>query len=106
MKFSEILRVLISEKNITQKQLAAELRIPVSTLGGYVQGTSEPDFFTLKLLASYFGVTTDFLLDYRIGKTESPEEDELLRVFRCLDNNQRDVFIDQGKAFLKHNLKK
>ena len=43
MAFSEILRTLIDERDLTQKQLAQDLHIPVSTLGGYVQGTSEPD---------------------------------------------------------------
>ena len=40
-----------------------------STIGGYVQNSSEPDFETLKRLAKYFDVTTDYLLDYHSGKT-------------------------------------
>lgn len=48
MPFCDTLRNLIDERGLTQKQLAQDLEIPVSTLGGYVQGTSEPDFDTLK----------------------------------------------------------
>ena len=62
MTFSDKLRMLIEDSNLTQKRVAIELHIPVSTLGGYVQGTSEPDFETLKLIATFFGVTTDYLL--------------------------------------------
>ena len=51
MKFHEILRLLIEERGLTQKQTANDLHIPVSTMGGYVQGTKETDFTTLKLLA-------------------------------------------------------
>ena len=53
MPFCDTLRNLIDERGLTQKQLAQDLEIPVSTLGGYVQGTSEPDFETLKLLDVY-----------------------------------------------------
>lgn len=49
MLFHEILRLLIEERGSTQKQTAKDLHIPVSTMGGYVQGTSEPDFATLNL---------------------------------------------------------
>ena len=43
MPFCDTLRTLIDERGLTQKQLAKDLEIPVSTLGGYVQGISEPD---------------------------------------------------------------
>ena len=105
MKFFEKLRVLIEERNITQKQLAAELRIPVSTLGGYVQGTSEPDFETLKLFANYFNVAADYLLDIPKENAKNPKEDELLRIFRMLTSEQQDIYIEQGKAIIKVNLK-
>lgn len=35
--FCDTLRTLIDERGLTQKQLAKDLEIPVSTLGGYVQ---------------------------------------------------------------------
>lgn len=101
MKFSDKLRMLIDEKNITQKFLASELRIPVSTLGGYVQGTSEPDFETLKIIAGYFDVTIDYLLGVHQKDATSNKEEELLRVFRALSDEQKEVYIEQGKAFLK-----
>ena len=101
MKFSDKLRMLIDEKNITQKFLASELRIPVSTLGGYVQGSSEPDFATLKLIAGYFEVTSDYLLGVHQKDVVSDKEEELLRVFRTLSNEQKEIYIEQGKAFLK-----
>lgn len=48
MKFSDKLRFLIEERNLTQKQVAQDLNIAPSTMGGYVQGMSQPDFDTLK----------------------------------------------------------
>lgn len=105
MKFSDRLRALIEENGITQKQLAADLHIPVSTFGGYVQGTSEPDFQTLILIARYFNVTTDYLLDYRTSSIKSSNENELIRIFRSLSPEQQDLYLEQGKAFLKINSK-
>ena len=106
MNFSERLRRLIEEKDITQKQLALDLHIPVSTLGGYVQGTSEPDFETLKRLAKYFEVSCDYLLGSQSACTSSFQENELLRIFRMIKQDQRELFIEQGRAIVKYNSKK
>lgn len=103
MVFSEKLRMLIDERDLTQKELASMLKIPASTLGGYVQGTSEPDFQTLKILASFFEVSIDYLLDYDSKGNTSPREVELLRVFRSLSSEQQDLYIEQGKAFIRIN---
>ena len=96
MKFSEKLRLLIDEFDITQKQFANDLNIAPSTIGGYVQGVSEPDFETLKRIALYFNVSADYLLGIQENKTNSLAEVELLRVFRS---------IEQGKVFTKANNK-
>ncbi|MCL2514121.1 MAG: helix-turn-helix domain-containing protein [Oscillospiraceae bacterium] len=105
MKFYEVLRNLIDDNDLTQKRLADELNITPSTLGGYVQGTREPDFETLKLLAGYFGVTADYLLGLRPGPASTREESELLRVFRSLPNEQKQLFIEQGKTLLRFSAK-
>lgn len=101
MCFNEILKELLSERGLTQKQLAQQLRIPVSTLGGYVQGTSEPDFEMLKALAGYFEVTTDYLLGMNAPHTASFQEDTLLHIFRTLTSEQQEIYIEQGRAFSK-----
>lgn len=105
MTFSDILRLLIEERGITQKKLAGDLHIAVSTLGGYAQGTSEPDFDTLKRLAEYFEVSTDYLLDCRSGGSVSHREDDFIRVFRSLSPWQQEVYLEQGKAFLRAEYK-
>ena len=106
MIFSERLRLLIEEKELTQKQLARELKIPVSTLGGYVQGTSEPDFNTLKIIASYFDVSSDYLLGLPVRGTSNESEQELLRVFQAMTPEERGIYIDQGKAFIRAKKRK
>lgn len=102
MVFCEKLRMLIEERGITQKQVAVDLSMAASTMGGYVQGNSEPDFDTLVRLADYFEVSTDYLLGHpSAGKSVS--EDELLRVFRAMTPEQKHVFIEQGKVFIRAN---
>jgi len=106
LTFSDKLRSLIEERNLTQKQIAKDLNIAASTMGGYVQGSSEPDFETLIELAQYFNVSTDYLLNVHSTEANSFAEDELLRVFRSLTYEQQEIFIEQGKAFIKQNSKK
>ena len=104
MSFSQVLRDLISERNLTQKQVASDLHIPVSTLGGYVQGTSEPDFETLRTLAHYFDTTPNYLLGF-CDKQATAHEETLLRIFRSLSDAQQELYVEQGKAFIRINSK-
>lgn len=101
MNFGDILRKLIEEFDLTQKEVAKDLNIAPSTLGGYVQNASEPDFDTLKELALYFDVTTDYLLGFHVQKENGISEIEILRVFRSLTAYQQEVYLEQGKAFSK-----
>ena len=103
MLFCDKLRLLIEERNLTQKQVAKDLNIAPSTMGGYVQGMSQPDFDTLKRLAVYFDVSTDYLLDVPEKATNGYMEDELLRVFRSMTQEQKAIYVDQGKAFIRAN---
>jgi len=108
MQFGDILRNLIEEKEITQKQLADRLNLGLSTLGNYINNIREPDFKTLKRIASYFDVTTDYLLNYQtdIHKGNTQAENDALRIIRSLTSEQRKVYVEQGKALLKLKPKK
>lgn len=105
MSLGENLRNLIDERDMTQKELAQILNIAASTLGGYIQGYSEPDFETLKLLASYFDVSTDYLLDFQRNHSYTRNQQELLRIFDSLTPEQQELYIEQGKAFIRINAK-
>ena len=50
-------------------KLAMELNMAQNTLSQYETGVREPDLKTLKILADYFNVSTDYLLE----RTENPE---------------------------------
>lgn len=105
MTFGDILRELLDDNSVTQKQLAADLNVGATTIGNYIRGFREPDFEILKLLATYFNVTTDYLLNFQSGVTKDHGEDELLRLYRSLPNEQKDLFLEQGKLLVRHNSK-
>ncbi|MBQ4556367.1 MAG: helix-turn-helix transcriptional regulator [Clostridia bacterium] len=100
MTFGNILRELLEDNNITQKQLAEELNIAATTVGNYIRGIREPDFEILKLVASYFNVTTDYLLDYRLDITKTHKEDELINIYRCLSDEKKELLLEQGKLLV------
>lgn len=108
MRFGDILRALVEERNISQKELAADLNMAASTLGNYIRNVREPDFDTLKLFASYFSVSTDYLLWHEPSSspTASPAEQDLLRIFRLLPADQQSLFIEQGKLLLRFSSKR
>lgn len=60
------LRKLRIEKGMQQKELAALLNIKISTYCQYETGKRQPDYATLKKIANYFEVSTDYLLENEI----------------------------------------
>ena len=105
MKFGDTLRSLLEERFLTQKQMANDLNIAPTTINGYVLNSSEPDFETLKRIAKYFNTTTDYLLDHRTGNAKTHEEDNIIRIFRSLTIEQKEIFTEQSKVYIKINEK-
>lgn len=58
----ERLRGLREERQLLQKNIAKYLNISASDYGFYEQGKNTPDNETLKLLADFFKVSTEYLL--------------------------------------------
>ena len=64
MQFGEILQRLLDENNITPRQAAKALRIPLLTLKNFTLCVDEPNLDLLKRIAAYFHVSTDYLVGY------------------------------------------
>ena len=105
MRFGDVLRGILEETGITQKQVAAELNLLPATLGRYIRNEREPDIETIKRVANYFHVSTDYLLDYQSDRTYSHMEDEVLRIFRSMTSDQQIIYVEQGKAIVRLNQK-
>lgn len=61
-RFGETLRILRKQKNMSQKQIALDLNITPQTYSNYERGKRFPGPDMLCRLASFYGVSTDFLL--------------------------------------------
>ena len=76
MSFGNIIKKLRLDKNMTQEQLAEVLSISAQAVSRWETNIALPDISLLPILANFFDVTTDFLLDVDTSKRE--KEIELL----------------------------
>ena len=60
--FGQVLKELRQERNLTQDQLGAIFNVSRNAVYGWENDKQEPSLDTLKSIAVYFGVTTDYLL--------------------------------------------
>ena len=65
--FSEHLKELRQEKQMTLKQVSSELNMPLMTYANYEEGKRQPSLETLKLICDFYDVSSDYL----IGRTDS-----------------------------------
>ncbi len=82
--FSERLRTLRKQKNLSQTELGQLAGLHYTHIGRFERGTSRPGSDTLKRLADALGVSGDYLLE---GATEEAakarfEDRELLKQFQ------------------------
>lgn len=106
MRFGDILRELLEQHNMSQKEFAQILNITPAALGNYIHNTREPDYKILLRIAEYFDVSTDYLLNHHTTTSLSHDEEMLLHVFRSLTPEQKEFYLEQGKIFIKQNNKK
>lgn len=60
--FSDVLRELRTNKGLTQSGLAQHLGVTQQAIGRWEKALTSPDYETLKRIASFFNVSTDYLL--------------------------------------------
>ena len=79
--FSKRLKVLRSEKGLTQENLGTILHKNRNSIAGYESRNQEPDFEFLCLIADFFDVSIDYLLgrtDIRKPENEAVIEEQIL----------------------------
>lgn len=62
MEFSERLKTIRKDCNMTQKDVYEKLNISPNGYASYEQGRTEPNINTIKQLCKIFGVSADVLL--------------------------------------------
>ena len=61
-KFSQRLKELRKERNLSQKQLAQDTKIGQTSISGYEIGSSHPTDEVIIVFCKYFNVSADYIL--------------------------------------------
>ena len=97
-------RELRKSKGLTQEDLGKILNVQKSTISRYEKGLIFPSPDVLKLMANYFNVSTDYLLDEEVTSLQSEsDEKNLLRGFRNLTQDGRYALLQVMNVLQRNN---
>ena len=112
MSINSILYDLRTEKNLSQKDLAEAIGVSQSTIAKIEIGRNEATASTIRKLAKYFNISTDYLLELEddTGMTSytnelNAKEHELLSLFRQMNTAQQNRFIGIAEGMLEPSKK-
>lgn len=88
----ERLILLRREKGYSQYEAAERLGFSRGKLANYEQGTRQPDYDTLEIIADFYDVSTDYLL----GRTDNPSFSQ--------EEEQEDSLEQINKLLKKYNI--
>lgn len=113
MEFGKLLAKLRKERGILQKEVANYLNVTVATVSNYEKCVHLPDLQTLSMLADFFDVSTDYLLqrtDYSAGinSLNRPLSAEytvgdLLNTIAELDTRSTQLLLDYYELLMLRN---
>ncbi|WP_088291610.1 helix-turn-helix domain-containing protein [Bacillus mycoides] len=86
MALNERLKLLRTERKLTQEQFATAVGITKASVSKFENGIKTPSRETLEKIADHFNVTTDYLL----GRSEDPE----------LNEQENNIVTEEGKNIL------
>ncbi|WP_223254231.1 helix-turn-helix domain-containing protein [Halobacillus halophilus] len=104
MSVGNLITKLRKKRNLTQEGLAERVGISRASLSHYEKDRREPDYETLRKLADFFEVSTDYLLgrSKAAKKTGNEEYDSIEEINRLLDKYEIDEMsffdIDKWKS--------
>ena len=102
MSFGNIIKKLRLDKNITQEQLAEVLSISAQAISRWETNAALPDISLLPVLANFFDVTTDSLLEVDISKREK----EIEMLLECAREYTSAGQWNKGIDILRKSIKK
>jgi transcriptional regulator with XRE-family HTH domain len=106
MNFAERVKILRTEKSLSQKKLADNFNLDATTVAKWELG-SFPNENTIKGLCEYFNVTTDYLLGLSDIKVQSVKESRWAEVMVTKNEKPykatRECFIDLPRDIVEKN---
>lgn len=103
------LRDLREDRDLTQKQVAEILGIQQTVYSRYERGFQNIPLEFLIKLSNFYAVSTDYLLGnskYSINEPPNNQEIELLRCYRQLPSDDKELLLEQARLYLRHARKK
>lgn len=92
------LKYLRERDNLSREVVAKALNIAYPTLSNYENGDRQPDFTTLKNIATYYNVSVDYLLDVPYNS------DEMCNDIAIYFEVIRSIIKDSEGVYYNHNL--
>ncbi|MBQ7013155.1 MAG: helix-turn-helix transcriptional regulator [Oscillospiraceae bacterium] len=89
MNIGDVILNLLEERSMSQRELAARLKIAPTTLNGYIRNKHEPDCTTLVRIAAVFNISVDDLLSYTPETTS--EDKRMMTAFHHLRKDQQEI---------------
>ncbi|HGM3893724.1 TPA: helix-turn-helix domain-containing protein, partial [Clostridioides difficile] len=90
IKIGKVIQRLRKERNLTQEQLAKFIGVSTPAVSKWESGNSYPDIELLPLLADFFNVSIDKLLNYKIDLSE----EEVMKIYKELESGFARIEID------------
>ena len=110
MPFKDMLKLLREERGLSQDELARLTQLSKSTISMYENGNREPKFETLEVIADFFNVDMNTLLDKKQPVIALAQQEEtLVKKYRQLDADGRedvDDYVDMKLAKLQRSAEK
>lgn len=100
IKFGNKIRLLRKSRNISQEVLAQYLGVSFQAVSKWENDTAMPDISLLPVIASFFGVSIDELLDYNRFEIEKKVEDICRESWLC-----RATEPEKAEKILREGLK-
>ena len=88
------LKVLRKRAHMTLEDVAALIGVSYQTISNWEKGITEPDINSIKKLASYFKVTTDYLLE------QDGDDAYTLDIFKKLEYLDKDKLLSITKSII------
>ncbi len=90
IKIGKVIQRLRKERNLTQEQLAKFIGVSTPAVSKWESGNSYPDIELLPLLADFFNVSIDKLLNYKIDLSE----EKVMKIYKELESGFARIEID------------
>lgn len=105
--FGENVRILRTLKGLSMKELGDVLGVANSTISNWENSRKEPSFETLQKISIYFNVSTDRLLNHKIGDNEVLTTDDRKIIVERLAQDLYESYQsipDKDKPLLENEL--